>query len=143
VSSKVPDEDHVLRFVPHARVKRDADERPIGIFPQSFSHRDNEEYLSVTWLQYFGCGYESAYALAAHAIRSELRVGNKAAFVVAQVSQLVKACAANRVRARVLHEPTDKNPAHCALRGLQKAEDQLLALLAEEIFTDLRCAAEI
>ena len=137
---KVPSDDHVMRFVPNARVKRDEADNIVGMFPQAFSHREGEDYLSVTWLEFFSPTYEAAYAAAAAAIRAELTVKKRAAFAVGQVRRVISACEGSGLKVRVLHEKTDKNPGHCAMRGLQKAEDQLLALLADEVFCDIRGA---
>jgi hypothetical protein len=49
----LPDEDHVVRYVPWGRLRRDEDENVLGFLPQAFQLRQEEDYLSVNWLQYY------------------------------------------------------------------------------------------
>jgi len=50
----LPDVDHVVRHIPSTLVERDPDDDSvIGCFPQAFSLKPYEEYLSAYWLEFF------------------------------------------------------------------------------------------
>lgn len=51
----LPDEHHVMRYVPWGRLRRDGDDDSIvlGFLPQAFQLRPDEEYLSVTWVEFY------------------------------------------------------------------------------------------
>lgn len=51
----LPNEDHVLRYVPWARLLRTEKGDVIGVLGSAFKLWSGEEYLSATWLEYFKC----------------------------------------------------------------------------------------
>src|ERR1700731_389524 len=51
--ANVPPSDHVMRYAAYGRLRRDGDDNVLGLLPQAFLRKENEEYLSVTWVEYF------------------------------------------------------------------------------------------
>jgi hypothetical protein len=51
--TNLPDEDHVMRYVSWARLRRDEDDNILGFLGAAFQLRPDEESLSVNWLEYF------------------------------------------------------------------------------------------
>ena len=49
----LPDEDHAVRYVPWARLRKTEDDVVIGVIGAAFKLRAGEDYLSATWLEYF------------------------------------------------------------------------------------------
>jgi len=52
--TNLPDEDHVMRFVPWGRLRKDEDDNVLGFLGDAFKLKPNEDHLSVNWLEYFG-----------------------------------------------------------------------------------------
>src|SRR5271169_6779329 len=91
-SKNLPDEDHVIRYVPWTRLLKDEDENVIGFLPQAFQLRADEDYLSVNWLQYYDGDREAQIRLSVWAIRStfEKSLGAKSAFAIGNVAKVKK-----------------------------------------------------
>jgi hypothetical protein len=49
----LPPEDHVVRYVPWARLRKDEEDNVIGVLGAAFRLREGEEYLSATWAEFF------------------------------------------------------------------------------------------
>jgi hypothetical protein len=69
---------------------------------------------------------------------SDLDVRPKSGFAIGCVSAIKSACMADpkKHRIRIIHEAESDNPAHAALRGWPRDNDDLLNLLAEEVWCD-------
>jgi hypothetical protein len=52
----LPDDHHVVRYVPWARLRKDEHENVIGVLGAAFRLRDGEQYLSATWAEFFSGG---------------------------------------------------------------------------------------
>ncbi len=143
-ATKLPPDDHVVRYVPKRLIWKDEDGIVLGVFPQAFEHRENESFLSVTWLEHYVSNYEQALVEATMAIRRQLTVKPKDGFTTGRVGRICDICELHDVKARVLHEPVPpENTGHSALRGLRHSSSALLDMLAAEAFTDTRVAADI
>jgi hypothetical protein len=59
----LPDEDHVIRYVPWGRLRKDEDDNVLGFLPQAFQLRPEEDYLSVNWVEYHDGDRESQIRL--------------------------------------------------------------------------------
>jgi hypothetical protein len=53
VTTYLPDDHRVVRYVPWSRLRRDEDDNVIGVLGVAFKLRDGEEYLSATWAEFF------------------------------------------------------------------------------------------
>lgn len=136
VSKKItnlPDEHHVVRYVPWGKLRRDGDDNVLGFLPQAFQLRPEEEYLSVSWLEFYP-DLASNVRDAIWVMRKVMTVGAKSAFAIGNVGTIKETCLAREVRVRIVHEPEDDDPAHSAIRRLPREDLTLLAALAEEAF---------
>lgn len=131
----LPDQDHILRFVPKKLILKAADGQIRGVFPHAFQLRDGEDYLSATWVEYFSGTRDQQLIAAGAATAATLKVKAKDGFVLAGVGAIKAACEKVNVRTRILHEPDPPNNAHAAIRGLPRENDRLLELLASEAVT--------
>ncbi|MFZ0590093.1 MAG: hypothetical protein WAM39_06405 [Bryobacteraceae bacterium] len=134
----LPDEDHVMRYVPWTRLLKDEDENVLGFLPQAFQLRPEEDYLSVNWLQYYDGNRDTQIRLSVWAIRDtfEKPLGAKSAFAIGNVAQVKKIFQACGSRVRIVHEPVPKNPGHSGIRQLPRDDLTLLEALASDAFTE-------
>lgn len=142
-SQKLPPDDHVVRYVPFGKLRRDENDNPIGILG-AFKLRDNESYLSTTWLEYFGGSKDEQIRAAVRAVRaSRLSVTRKSGFAIGRVSAIAATCAERHHSIRILHEPEDDNKAHSSVRRIPRGDDLLVELLAAESWCELVLNAQI
>jgi hypothetical protein len=130
----LPDSDHIVRYVPWARLRKDEHDNVIGVLGAAFRLREGEDYLSATWVEFFQAGvHDENIASAVKAIRaSEIDVRPRSGFAVGNVGGIKSRCLADKGkhRIRVIHEMTKDNPAHTAVRLWPRDNDSLLELLA-------------
>jgi hypothetical protein len=88
--TKLPTEDHVLRYVRKNRLRRDDSGKVIGVLPQAFERRETETYLSVTWMEHFCSEYEAGLRAAAAAIRRQLDVKPHDGFTAGNVGKIIE-----------------------------------------------------
>ncbi|WP_411196498.1 hypothetical protein [Rhizobium sp.] len=140
------DEEHVVRFVPWGKLRKDEDQNVLGILPQAFALRPDEPYLSVTWREFFSGTPSEQLRCAVTAIRnSDLTVGAKAQFAVAQIGD-VRPIVENRTKGRklrIIHEPEPDNEAHAAIRNWPSEDDELFDLLAASAWAQAFTATQI
>lgn len=136
----LPDVDHCIRYVPWARLRKDEDDNVIGILGAAFRLREDENYLSATWAEFFPAhSHHDRVVASIRAIRaSNMDVRPKSGFAVGCVGEVKRTCLNDprQHKIRVVHEAEDDNPAHVALRGWPRDNDDLLNLLAEEVWCD-------
>ena len=135
----IPDEDHVIRHVPWARLRRDEDDNVIGFLPQAFQLRPEERYLSVNWMEYHDGDRDTQIALSIWGMRAsfERPLGAKSAFGIAGVAAVKDMSQAAGTRVRVTHEPDgDRNPGHAGIRQLPRDDMNLLEALAADAFIE-------
>lgn len=49
----LPGPSRVVRYVPYGRMRKDEDDNFLGPYPSAFEERAVDDYLSVTWCEYF------------------------------------------------------------------------------------------
>ncbi|UWR30185.1 hypothetical protein K3758_01165 [Sulfitobacter sp. W002] len=136
-SEELPEQSRVVRYVPYGRMRRDEDDNFIGPAPSAFACRPAEEYLSVTWCEYFGGEAEQQLRCAIEALRnSEMDVKPKACFCVAKVAEICAVIAGAGKAAKAVYHPTDDNLAHAGLYGVQAEDAEIMALLADETWAE-------
>jgi hypothetical protein len=143
MATKLPGEDHVVRYVRKRQLRTDSDGNVLGVLPDAFSSREGERYLSSAWLEHFSRDYERGLSAAAAAIRRQLAVKPRDGFTVGNVGDIVDVCEQFDVRVRLLHEPRAENTGYCAIRGLPRDHLELFEMLAAEAFTDTRIANDV
>ncbi|MCV9942974.1 hypothetical protein [Rhizobium sp. BT-175] len=118
----------------------------VGILPQAFALRPEEEYLSVTWQEFFSGDEREQLRCAVNAIRnSDLTVGAKAQFAVARVGD-IRPLVENRPKGRklrIIHEPELDNEAHAAIRSWPAEDDELFDLLAASAWSQAFTGVQI
>jgi hypothetical protein len=136
VSVTYLDPDHrVVRYVPWAKLRKDENDKVIGVLGAAFKLRAGESYLSATWAEYFKSQDQVRDAI--KAIRSSnINVKPKSGFAVGSVVRIDKECKARKVKLRFVHEPAVDNPAHTAIRGWPQDDDELFETLALNAWND-------
>jgi hypothetical protein len=134
--TNLPDEDHVMRYVPWGKLRRDEDDNVLGFLPQAFQLRPDEEALSVNWIEYFS-DPATRRRDSVWAMRRAMGVGAKSAFAIGNVGRIKTTCLASGVKVRIVHEPKDNEPAHSAIRRVPRDDLNLLAALADEAFAEM------
>lgn len=135
----IPDDDHVIRHVPWARLRRDEDDNVIGFLPQAFQLRPDEQYLSVNWMEYHDGDRDTQITSSIWGIRAsfERPLGAKSAFGIASVTTIKDISQAAGTRVRITHEPDgDRNPGHAGIRQLPRDDLNLLEALAADAFVE-------
>lgn len=131
----LPDIDHVVRYIPWSRLRKDENDNVIGVLGAAFKLRDQEDYLSATWAEFFQQStHDLGVAAAVKAIRgSNVDVKPRSGFAIGNVGGIKSVCLADegRHKIRVIHEAADDNSAHAALRLWPRDNEPLLDLLAE------------
>lgn len=138
----LPDEHHVMRYVPWNRLRRDGEDNVLGFLPQAFQLRPDEESLSVNWVEFFR-DPDTRVRDSVWAMRKARQTGGKSAFAVANVGTIKEKCLVHGVKVRIVHEPKDNEPAHSGIRRLPQEDLTFLAMLAEEAFTEMVRNSEI
>lgn len=132
----LPDDDHVMRYVPWTRLRRDEDDNVIGVLPEAFQLRQDEDCLSVNWIEFYTDPATRVYR-SVLALRNSRKAGAKSAFVIGNVGKIKAACTIHGCKVRVLHEPKEGEPAHASIRRLPRDDLILLAVLADDVFADM------
>jgi|GEM_PF-873524 len=141
----VPEEHHVTRWIkPRFLGKNDdgtvdVDEFgcPQTIFPSAFELRDDEDALSITWLEHFGATLADQLPLAAEAVRSATASGDlkpKSAFAVGNVGQIRTAAQDHGFKVRIIEDPEDNNTGHCEVRRYPRDADEFYQAMALDVF---------
>ena len=136
----IPDEDHVVRYVPISRQARNPDGNLIGngLVWSALQQRKDEKTVSVNWLEYHKGSRSNRLKL----IKDELAKSfppkslSKALLAIGNVGVIKQACAEADNPVRVAHEPSNNSPSHAGIRRLPTDHDDLLDALAAEVFVD-------
>ena len=135
--SNLPDADHVMRYVPWTKLRRDENDNVIGFLGEAFKLRDEEQSLSLNWLGYFSGHRNEQVRQSVEMFRRIRSVGAKSAYGIANVAQIKAVCDSAGARVRVVYEPEDENPAHSGIRRLPRDDMGLLDALATQAFAEL------
>lgn len=135
----LPDVHHVIRVVPYGKLEKDETGVPTGrLLFSAFQRRENEDGLSVTWLEYFTGERPEQIVRAVQAIRaSNFKPGGKSAFAIGGVGPIKQACVSKGHKIRIIHAPEDDNKAHAELRQFPRDDLALLEALATTTWADM------
>lgn len=138
---KIPDSDHLLRFVPRGQQVRDADDNSFkGIVGTAFSLRPEDKgALSLTWVEHYGSKSIATYSVAASKFRETLqskKLPAQAYFAIGQAGAVRKTAAKYGKQIRLVHAPDGPNTGHVELRRFTDEDRRLLDALALEVFTE-------
>ena len=135
--TNIPNEDHVMRYVPWGKLRRDEDDNVLGFLGEAFKLKPDEDALSVNWLEYFDGDRATRIQASVKTFRSTLKVGSKSAFGVGNVAKIKGVCRAKGATVRIVYEPTDDNKSHSGIRRLPRNDVMLRDALAAEAFLEL------
>ena len=121
-----------MRYVPPARLRRDEDGKVLGILHQAFAHRNNEDYLSVNWLEHFKKDKASNLRDCVDAQRATLKVGKNCVYAVAMVDKVKQVCINKQKSVRIVYHPIQGNVAHSALHVQHNEDLNVMSDLALE-----------
>ena len=125
----------MVRYVPFGRMRRDDFENCLGPNPNAFEQRAVDDYLSVTWCEYFAGNMDAQLRCAVEAIRSsKINVKAMACFCVADAPDVLNAIRSAGHADRAVYLPEEDNPAHAGVYGIAPDDAQLLARLADEVW---------
>jgi len=137
--------DRIVRYVPWSKLRKNEEETVVfGPLGAAFALREGEEYLSVTWCEYHDGSEDESLRCAVEKIRSsDLRVGGKARFAVASAAAVKRIAEGAGKRVRIIHEAEADNAAHTAVRNWASLDDELLELIAEDVWGENYSNVEI
>lgn len=135
--TNLPDEDHVMRYVPWTRLRKDEDDNVLGFLGDAFKLKPNEDHLSVNWLEYFDGDRDMKIQASVRVFRNTMDIGGKSAFGIGNVSKIKEVCRANGANVRIVYEPRDDNKSHSGIRRLPRDDFTLLEALAADAFVEL------
>lgn len=135
--NSLPGQDHIMRYVPPARLRRDEDNNVLGILPHAFSYRDQENYLSVNWLEYFKNDKASNLRDCVDVQRATLKVAKNCVYAVAVVDKVMQVCVKKQKPVRIVYHPTNGNVAHSAFHVQHNDDLNVLSDLAREFEKDM------
>lgn len=141
----LPSEDHVMRYVSPARLRKDEDNNIIGILGEAFKQRKDEEGLSVTWVEYFTGTHNQQIESAVRKLRSCMPVKPASGFAIGKVDRIISTCNIknNSRKTRIIYMPTANNKAHAEVRSIPSDDSDLLEILAAETWSELILNANI
>lgn len=144
--AKVPHKDHISRLCPPKSITEEGE-----IEASAFFLRDNEEGLSVNWLECLGCGSREEEIDAIRDLYSKKfsRVSVKAKITVLNVGAVHHKVLMESLDTRnleFLHEPEDSpvlDPSHCAIYNLRPDNimiaELILQLVSETYLAPKQC----
>ena len=121
----LPDQDHISSY---CAPKTAPDGQPTGA---SFMLRQDQKFLSVNWMEYFG---DIDIDAQINKIREyiELSLAASGLFAVLNVGEIIDQVQRNSERQlAVLYEPTPGDPSHSGVYGYRYEDDLVADLIAE------------
>lgn len=143
----LPAGDEITRWIKPKLLGKDDDGQvivdgngcPSKVFPEAFALGDDEDSLSVTWLQHFGPERVEHLPKAAEAIRASMEsktLQAKGALAVANVGVVLAAGRDHGAKLRILEDPVDGNDGHAEIRRYPYEMGLLQSVMANEVFTE-------
>lgn len=145
----IPEEDHVVRYVPFSKQIIINDE-VVGLYPHAFTLREVEkagEKISVSWLEYFGSPAAVQLTKIKEALANGMnrgKLGANALLAIGNTGQIKSVCSAFEKPVRIAYSPSSSNPAHSTINHLPIDDmHPLFDALATEAFTELVAVSDI
>lgn len=139
----LPDTDHVMRYVSWNRLQKDGDDNIIGVLPHAFRLRENEDGLSVNWVEHYVGSHEERISQVVHELRATMDVRPKSAFGLSMVKAIKQTCRNTPRAIKVVYSPTTNIPSHALVRHIPDEDMNLLDALSKEAFCTLIHNSEI
>lgn len=138
-SSSLRDDHHLVRHIRESEID-DQGNGQILAFPQAFELRQGETYLSNGWLEFFDGSISDCLSGVATAMCNGRKVKGHHGLAIGEVLAIKDACQEFEVKVRILHEPLATNISYATIRQIRTTEYQLLELLAQDAWSDVRLA---
>lgn len=127
---RVPDSDHISRYCRGSSVESNG-----TINRMAFRIRNEEEYLSVNWLEFLKKpSREEEIDEIQNVLRKKLTLGSRSRIAVANVGSLIDHIRAERIL-KVQHEPEPEDQSHSGIFGYG-IDDDLIELMISEVFQE-------
>ena len=128
----IPVSSTVVRYVGFGKMAKDADDNIIGPAFTAFVMRSGEDYLSVSWCQFYSGSVEEQMGCAIEDLRSSLNVKPKGCFCVAEVEKLKQDADLFSASLATFFHPMDENPSHAGIYGIGTDNRQLQDYVARK-----------
>ena len=116
---ELPNPSTVVRYAGFAQMDKDKDETVFGPSPTAFQGRRNEDYLSVTWCEYFVGTPEAQLRCAIEALRnSSYKPTAKGCFCVGMTDEISAVGRRHGRSPRAVYHPEEDNKAHAGIYDL-------------------------
>ena len=138
--TKIPDQDHIVRLVPWAKVAKDDEDNVTGILWSAFQRSETDDNLSVNWLERADAAPDDHLRRTVELMNTGLKIGKKARIAVVNVGTVREICLNQSHKVRILHAPEDDNEPHSEIHRLPRDNVELLEILATEaVLAHYRC----
>jgi hypothetical protein len=142
--SNLPEKDHIVRYVPWTKVDKDADDNVRGILAIAYERREDEDGLSVNWLEMAGeIQTEAALRKTLNLIGANMTVGKKARLAVSNVQKFKEVCADRDKKVRIVHAPINGNEPHSEVRKIPRNDLRLLEDLSTIALLSHHCCGDL
>jgi hypothetical protein len=132
---ELPKPGTVVRYVGLNKMAKDEDDRAQEPLPSAFMMREGEDYLSVTWAEYYVGASDDRLRCAVEAIRGSRDVGRKGCFCFADLDELMAVITTRSSKGRAVYLPQDDNYAHAGIYGVSPEETLLQQVLATTVWS--------
>jgi hypothetical protein len=143
----VPPDDEVTRWIKPRQIGKDDDGnvvldnqgQPAFIAPDAFALAEDEDGLSVTWLQHFALARANHLPAAAEAFRQSVpsqRLSGKSAFAIGSVGDILATGREHGSKLRVLQDPVPGNSGHSEIRRYPHEVGLLQEAMANQVFRE-------
>ena len=109
----------------------------MGVFPQAFALRPNEDSPSVNWIEYFDGDHETQIKKTVHELRLAIGVKKTSAFSVLNIAHIKDVCTKNGASVRVVYDPRTNIDTHSEIRRFPRDDLALQESLAASAFSKL------
>lgn len=133
----LPDQDHVVRHISWNKLQKDENDKVLGILPHAFALRENEDALSVNWIEHFDCSHNERIVKTIQELRKTINVRPKSAFGVSTVQAIKQTCRNTPKAIKIVYWPNDNNVTHSLVKHIPKEDISLLDALSKDAFNTL------